>query len=317
MSIRALLAHGDGTDEPIDLRASGRPRIAKDELLWVDLEAPADDELAIVREALDLGESESERLGRRPGRPEAVVHASAAEVVLIALGEEIDDDPVPLRALIGDGWAVTCHDAPVPFIDEHREMIQDQRETGRLSSVEFLAQVLDWHLDAVFDAAEALEAEVDRLDDAALGTDTHLLERLVRMRRSIARVRRILNPHREVLSELARPDFLPDGAEGPELMSSLTARLDRAQDSLNNVREMLLGTFDIHMTRTAQRTNDIMRVLTLASVVLLPSVVLAGVMGMNFRIGIFEQPDFFWVVVGAMVLMAAATIAVARWRQWL
>jgi magnesium transporter len=44
------------------------------------------------------------------------------------------------------------------------------------------------------------------------------------------------------------------------------------------------------MTRTAQRTNDTMRLLTLASVILLPSVVLAGVMGMNFKVGLFEDP---------------------------
>ena len=316
MTIKALLSHGDGSDEPIDLRAN-RPRIDRNQLLWVDLEDPSGDELANVRDALALGGDESERLAARPGRPEAKVHGKSVEVVVSALGDGIEDEPVPLQILIGEGWTLTIHRDPIRFLDAHRELIQDQREIGRLSPIEFLAEVLDWHLDTVFDAAEALEAEVDRLDDAALGTDTRLLERLVRLRRGIARVRRVLNPHREVLAELGRPGFLPDGEEGPELMTSLTSRLDRAQDSLNNVREMVLGTFDIHMTRTAQRTNDTMRVLTLASVVLLPSVVLAGVMGMNFRISIFEEPNWFWVVIGVMVLMAVGTVVVARWRRWL
>jgi Mg2+ and Co2+ transporter CorA len=80
---------------------------------------------------------------------------------------------------------------------------------------------------------------------------------------------------------------------------------------------MLIGTFDVHMTRTAQRTNDTMRVLTLASVVLLPSIVLAGVMGMNFRVGLFDNPNLFWVVVGLMAAMAVVTIGFARWRRWL
>ena len=80
---------------------------------------------------------------------------------------------------------------------------------------------------------------------------------------------------------------------------------------------MLIGTFEIHMTRTAQRTNDIMRLLTLASVSLLPSVVLAGVMGMNFKVGLFENANLFWAVLLVMVAMALATVAVARWRRWL
>ena len=52
---------------------------------------------------------------------------------------------------------------------------------------------------------------------------------------------------------------------------------------------MLIGTFDVHMTRTAQRTNDIVRVLTWTSVILLPAVVLAGIMGMNFKVPLFDQ----------------------------
>jgi Mg2+ and Co2+ transporter CorA len=71
------------------------------------------------------------------------------------------------------------------------------------------------------------------------------------------------------------------------------------------------------MTRTAQRTNDIMRILTWASVTLLPAGVLAGVMGMNFQAGFFERPGGFWVVVAAMVVMVGATLLVARRRGWL
>jgi magnesium transporter len=88
-------------------------------------------------------------------------------------------------------------------------------------------------------------------------------------------------------------------------------------EAIAHARDMLLGTFDVHMTRTAQRTNDIMRLLTLASVVLLPSVVLAGVMGMNFRVDLFENPGLFWVVIGLMGLMALSTLVWARWRGWL
>jgi magnesium transporter len=317
VSIRALLSRDDGTDASIDLSSGDRVRIGKDQLLWIDLESPTSDERALVRTTLSLGDDVWERLAHSPDRPEAVVHADAVEVVVLALGDGIEEDPVPLQVLIGDGWVVTDHAAGVPFLADHWEQIQDQREVGRLSAVEFLIELLDWHLDAVFDAAEALESEVDKLDDAALRNESALLERLVRMRRHIAHLRRLLNPHREVLAELARPDFLPDGADQAQLVDALTERFGRAQDAINNVREMLIGTFDVHMTRVAQRTNDVMRVLTLASVVLLPSVVVAGAMGMNFRVEFFEVASLFWVVVGAMALMAIATVVVARWRRWL
>ena len=58
------------------------------------------------------------------------------------------------------------------------------------------------------------------------------------------------------------------------------------------------------MGRAAQDANDVMKVLTLLSAVLLPSVVLAGVMGMNFKMPFFDEPNNFWLVVAAMVIFA-------------
>ncbi len=80
---------------------------------------------------------------------------------------------------------------------------------------------------------------------------------------------------------------------------------------------MLIGTFDVHMTRTAQRTNDIMKVLTLASAILLPASVIAGVMGMNFKLAFFDDPGMFWFVIAGMAAIALGTIGFARWRNWL
>ncbi|HET9416701.1 MAG TPA: CorA family divalent cation transporter, partial [Candidatus Limnocylindria bacterium] len=65
------------------------------------------------------------------------------------------------------------------------------------------------------------------------------------------------------------------------------------------------------------RTNDVMKVLTVASVILLPSAVIAGIMGMNFDVGVFDDPNNFYIVIGAMVVLAMSTLAIARWRRWL
>ena len=60
---------------------------------------------------------------------------------------------------------------------------------------------------------------------------------------------------------------------------------ERVLDAIENAREQMIGTFDVVTTRTTERTNDVMRILTVVSSLLLPSVVIAGVMGMNFQVG--------------------------------
>lgn len=318
MSISAVFFRGDGSDDEVDLAAEGLLSVAKDELLWVDASSLEGDELATVRRALSLTDRVVAALEARPKGPDATVLEGAVEVVVRALADGAPGDATTVQVLVGDQWIITHHPEPVPYLEERRETLRDDRPVGRLSSVQFLVSLLDWHVDSFFRAAVELEAEVDQLDDAALRTEHDLLTRLVEMRRRIARVRRILVPHREIFAEIARPSFLPDldPAERDSL-AGVASRLDRAGEAITNTREMLIGTFDVHMTRTAQRTNDIMRVLTLASVVLLPSVVLAGVMGMNFKVWIFDNPNLYWVVVGVMAAMAVATLGVARWRRWL
>jgi len=318
VTIRALHSRADGTDVEVDLEQWDLGEAADDELLWVDVDRPSQDELARVGRVLGLDRDVVKNFGTSSDAPDAIVHENVIEVVILALGEELEDEPVPVRILIGDGWVVTHREADVPFVDDHRQRISDQREVGRLTPLEFLAALLDRHVETFFLAAEALEAEVDELDDAALRSDDDLLGRLVAMRRRIAHVRGVLTPHRELAAELTRPDFLASADERAErALADVSQRLDRAGDAIARARDMLLGTFDVHMTRMAQRTNDTMRILTLASVILLPSVVLAGVMGMNFKVPLFDQAFLFYAVVGLMLVMAVATLAVARWRHWI
>lgn len=318
MSINALLFGAGGADESIDLGSWKPRRLDDDELLWIDVEAPDDGDRETIARALKLDDEASAALASDFGSPDAAIHDGATEVRILLPPDDPDGGATPLRILVGEGWVATAHPEPAAFLDEHRERIRDQREFGRLSPALFLVSVLDWQVDAFFRLADTLENEVDQLDDAALRTDRDILDRLMWMRRRVAKIRRILSPHREVYAELARPDFFPDlETSETEALGHLIGRLDRAAEAIGHAREMLIGTFEVHMTRTAQRTNDIMRILTLASVVLLPSVVLAGVMGMNFKVGFFDNPSVFWFVLAGMIAMGISTLWLAHWRGWL
>jgi Mg2+ and Co2+ transporter CorA len=96
----------------------------------------------------------------------------------------------------------------------------------------------------------------------------------------------------------------------------LADRFTQAIEAVENARELLLGCFDILISRSGQRTNNIMKVLTVVSSVLLPAVVIAGIMGMNFMAPLFDEPNNFYIVIGATVVLAISILLVARWRRW-
>ena len=72
------------------------------------------------------------------------------------------------------------------------------------------------------------------------------------------------------------------------------------------------------MTRTAQRTNDTMKVLALATVLLLPGSLIAGLLGMNVTVPLAQDnPMSFWIVVVAIAVLATVVLLFARARRWI
>jgi magnesium transporter len=181
--------------------------------------------------------------------------------------------------------------------------------------------VLDWHLNSYLRAVEAVQTAIDEVDELLLkprSDEPRLLERLLQLRTRITRLRRALSPLRDVIGPLSNPhsDLLFSTTAATDFQR-LLQRLENALEEVNTSREMIAVSFDIHMTKVSENTNDIMKRLTLASVLLLPAVLLAGVMGMNFKIPWFEEPTNFWVTVFAMGFLAVCTLVYARFRKWL
>ena len=78
----------------------------------------------------------------------------------------------------------------------------------------------------------------------------------------------------------------------------MLSRFESTVQEARDAREAIVGSFDVLIARGGHRTNEIMKVLTLASVILLPGALIAGVMGMNFKVGLFDDSSLFWVVLG-------------------
>jgi magnesium transporter len=306
------------------------------QLLWIDLDRREPAELQAVAAAVGLDEVQAARLANAPKRVDLTQHPEHIHLVLEAMEAPagrggpaataavapILGDAAPARRTIdviaGRNWVVTVHDGPFAALAAFDALTEGETKLGALDAAAFVAAIADEVIAGYFQLIEGIEREIDDLDELALrnrpGND--LLVRIVGVRRRIGQVRRTLAPHRAPFAALARPEMELHEEFGRP-WPGLIERLERALESVENLRDTLLGTFDIHMGRAAQDANDVMKALTLLSAVLLPAVVLAGVMGMNFPIPFFDDPTHFWWVITAMVLFAAGMFALARWRKWI
>jgi len=212
---------------------------------------------------------------------------------------------------------VSVHHGGIVALDRFVDGLEGETFLGALSAADFLSSLVDEVITGYHGVVERIEKEIDELDQVALrGTEEDLLGHLVEIRKRIGFVRRTLAPHRSALAALGRPEMSAEGGLG-EPWPGLAERLEGAMSAIESLRDGLLGTYDIHMGRQAQRTNEVMKALTMVSAVFLPAVVLAGIMGMNFKQPFFDEPSNFFLAIGAMALMAIGLLAIARWRRWI
>jgi len=318
VTIRAVLYQAKGDDREVDLERD-EIRISDDQLLWVDLDAREAGDLRRAAAAVGLEPEALERLSHEDRR--ARILRLPDRVVLTLGAVEPDDEEARRREIdivIGVNHVITAHDGPLGAVDRFRKEIGHEAELGKLDAASFTAGLIDSIFSAFFRQVEAIERAIDDLDELAIraSTSDRFLDAVVVLRRRIARLRRALAPNREALSPLERPDFELQSDVGPVWPGTIE-RLERAIDGVENARELLIGSVDLYLGRSSQRTNDVMKVLTLVSAIALPAVVLAGVMGMNFKPSFFDDPNNFWVVVGVMTAFALAILAIARFRRWI
>jgi magnesium transporter len=277
--------------------------------------------LAMVDDVLGVRRDDGPAVKADIGRARLVRTDDRIYLTVEALDPD-DDDPGRLsrreiELIAAPNVVVTIHDGESAALDRYRSGLGETR-LGLLTAGDLLSSLVDAVLDGYFLLAEQIEREIDRLDQRALdgrrGDD--ILANIVSLRRRIGLIRRTLAPHRNALSTLALPEMKAVQTVGRP-WPGLVDRVQAAVDAIEGLRDGLLGTFDIHMGRVSQRANDVMRTLTFLSAVLLPAIVLAGVMGMNFKLEFFDATANFWLVIVAMVGLAVTILLVARWRDWL
>jgi magnesium transporter len=323
-AVRAVLFDADGSDREIELESAALERVGKQQLLWVDVAAAGGEVEGGPWNSLGLDAAEVERALQPGERPRLETFDDFFHLTVFVIEERQSSyEAVELHAFAGENWIVTVHQPALALVDSFNGSLKGETELGALDGAVFLATLLNWLLNGYFHLVEHLEEDVDDLDERLLNKkkevkEDHLLEELVAGRRHISRLRRLLAPHRDVFSMLAQPDSkVFTASESAEAFERLQERLEQAIGAVDQAREMLMGSFEVFMTQTTQRTNDIMKVLTVASVLLLPSIVIAGIMGMNFKVRLFDIPELFWVTITVMLALAATTLVVARWRKWI
>jgi magnesium transporter len=322
--VRARRFDADRSDEVVELDAALAAPPSERQLLWIDIAGPMPDGLvARITEAFHLDEATAAALDGSPQEPALAVHGSYLHVTVTAEPDPAHPRASPwLTAVAAPNAVVTHHREPIDFLDDLDDRVQADSAYGLLDSQSFLATLLHATVTSYLRAVDAIEEDIERLDVSSLRArgQKDLLEELVKVRTRIAVLRRLLARHRYTYAALGDVVLAPD--DQPErqrtALADVAAGYAEAMTSIESARDLVLGSFNVYSTLTAQRTNDAMKVLTLVTVLLLPGSVIASLLGMNVLVPLNNNdPMSFWYVIAGVFLLAAVIMLVARRRGWL
>ena len=170
------------------------------------------------------------------------------------------------------------------------------------------------------DELAAVDTAIDQLDDNILRSrETHPLQTLAVLRRRIASLCSALASHRPTIQGLVSPDFsVHVGDIDGQQFEKPRQIFERIEDKVARSREVIVGSFDLYTARVTQDTNQLVKALTLATVIIGVIGAVAGVFGMNFDTPISHTglPGFL-AVTGILIFLSIAIITVGFWQKWL
>ena len=227
-----------------------------------------------------------------------------------------------LDAFVGHDYLVTLPNVELlPVTRLFLRCQEDEELRNQLflkGSGYLLYHVLDDLFDYCFPILDKIGHKLDSIEDEMFeGRAEDVVRDLSNVKQEIISYRKIIKPERSTLRLLERhvERFLPEELE--LYFDDIVDASERIWDLLDNYKEVVEALEDTNESVISHRQNDVLRVLTVVSVILLPLTLITGVFGMNVHFPGFDSAAAFWAIVGVMLGLAAGLIAFFRYKRWL
>jgi magnesium transporter len=298
-------------------------------LRWVSIERPTPLEAAWLEEHFEFHPLDLEDVLSRNQRPKIDEYP---DYLFIVLHFPVFDPQVKrlnageLDIFVGADYLVTIQNTPLQPIEylfdrcRSKEELREQlfsRGSGYL-----LYRIVDDSFDYCFPMLRKIGNKLDALETEIFeeSRSEDIVRDISNAKQEIINFRKVIRPQRTVLRDLEKLEqpFLASGGGELELyFDDIGDSHERIWDMLENYKEVVVALEETNESYISHRLNDILRVLTAISVIVLPLTLVASLWGMNVGVPGEGDREDFYVVVGGMVALLVAMLAYFRRRGWL
>lgn len=273
---------------------------------WHHIADPASPELDRLAEQFHLHPLHIEDCRHRDQR--AKLEEGQGYLFTVLKVVRIDDDEftaVDLDVFLGEGYLITVAETDCPQLRDLISRVQKAMASESRPDRVY-HRIVDEVVDSYLPILDRLNDEIDGLEDRALSSPTpDLLSGIFRAKRALIFLRGVLINTRDLAGQLQRIELPGIGKDLAPYFRDVYDHVARNLDMVETMRDLLTGSLDVYLSSVANRTNQVMKVLTILSTVALPALVISGLYGMNVK-GL-PGAESQWGMAIALVSMAATT----------
>ncbi|MEO6444438.1 MAG: magnesium/cobalt transporter CorA [Gemmatimonadaceae bacterium] len=281
-----------GLDEVIEREVTDveelRACLDGEQMSWIDLQGLGDEAtLRRIGEIFQLHPLALEDAVNIPQRPKsesyALQHLFITRMTRLAQGSGLDTEQVSI--FIGPHYVLTLQERYGDVFDPVRRRVRGGKGLLRKQGSDYLAYALiDTVIDGYYPVIEAIGDRLHELEEEILENPTHAgLQRIHRIRRDLLALRRAVWPQREAVNSLIREESPLIGDLVRQYLRDSHDHAVQIADVIETYRELAASLMDIYLSSMSQRTNEVMKVLTIMASIFIPLTFLAGIYGMNFE----------------------------------
>ena len=287
---------------------------------WHNILDPASPELDQLAERYNLHPLHIEDCRHRGQRAKIEEGQGYLFTVLkpVRVDQEGKFEAVDLDIFLSTDFLITVLETDCP---ELRDLIDHiQKATASESrSDRIYYRIVDEVVDSYLPLLDRLNDTIDELEDQALKTPTpEVLSTIFGTKRTLIFLRGVLVNTRDLAAQLQRIECRWISHDMGPFFRNIYDHVARNLDMVEIMRDLLTGTLDVYLSSVANRTNQVMKVLTVLGTVALPALVVSGVYGMNVK-GLpgADSAHGLWIAFAAMAVMTGLLLWVLKRFGWL
>ena len=316
---RVEIVHTNGAgataESPSDVRG----------LRWINIEQPGPVDRAWLQEHFDFHPLDYEDVASRNQRPKIDEYP---EYLFIVLHFPVYDKSVgrlntaELDMFVGPDFLITLPNRPIPpvaYLFDRCRSSEEMREQLLSNGPGYLLyKIVDDSVDYCFPMLRKIGNKLEQVEeDIFAGRSDELVRDISNVKQEIINFRKIIRPQRSTLRDFERTKqrYMADSLD--VYFDDIVDASERVWDMLENYKEVVEALEETNESLISHRVNDILRVLTSISVIVLPLTLLASIWGMNVGVPGEGSHAAFWVVIGAMAALLFGMLGYFRRRGWL